>query len=726
MRTALLITVLFAVTGLMAAQEQGDAQYGGGQADEGRSSGSADSGVARLSLIRGDVSMQRGDSGDWVATSINTPIVGGDTLATSNGGRAEIQLDYANVLRLAAQTQIRVANLSRSNIQIQVAQGYANLSTFSGGDAQVEIDTPNVTIRPVRDGKYRVEVASDSETNVIVRQGEAEIATSQGSTNVKEGEIITIRGTDDPEYKVAQAPGGDDWDQWNRERDSSIRNSEGVRRTNPYYTGAQDLDNYGRWMNVPGYGQVWQPNDQPANWAPYQAGQWVWEPYYGWTWVSYEPWGWAPYHYGRWFYYGAGWYWWPGPITPVYRPVWSPAFVSFIGFGHHVGFGFGFSSIGWFPVGPYDPFYPWWGVGFNNFAVVNINFFNRGFFFHDHDRFFHDGFHGHGFSNFSSALNNPRVRAGITSVNAENFGHAGGRFEHGMDEATLRQAHVAQGNLGVVPTRESLSSRGFASAPAGIRTGASNRLFSRTQTSSVPSFREQTNRMQEAIRTHGSGVQGNARFGGEASANNRFSRNDSGTMNRGGSVQNGSGARQPAWNSFPSNQGQRSQDVNGRNGSHTFGGSNPGNMPGGQPRGAQGTENGSGRGGFSGNNSPNFPQNRNEGGRWQPPSNSRTRLDLSKPIVVPRAESNAYRGGSYSGGSNNSSPYNGPRGNSGYSYSSAPRGYSGYSGYSGSSRGNSGYSGRSYSGGGSRGGGGGGSRGSSGSHSSSHSGGGHR
>src|SRR5215469_536491 len=125
MRKALLITVLFAVTGLMAAQEQGDAQYGD-PAEAGRSS-SSDSGVGRLSLIRGDVSMQRGDSGDWVATSINTPIVSGDTVATSNGGRAEIQLDYANVLRLAAQTQVRLANLSHSNIQIQVAQGYANL-----------------------------------------------------------------------------------------------------------------------------------------------------------------------------------------------------------------------------------------------------------------------------------------------------------------------------------------------------------------------------------------------------------------------------------------------------------------------------------------------------------------------------------------------------------------------------------------------------------------------
>ena len=53
-----------------------------------------------------------------------------------------------------------------------------------------------------------------------------------------------------------------------------------------------------------------------------------------------------------------------------YRPLWSPAFVFFVGFGHHSGFGFG--SIGWFPVGPHDPFYPWYGRGFNHVNVVNI------------------------------------------------------------------------------------------------------------------------------------------------------------------------------------------------------------------------------------------------------------------------------------------------------------------------------------------------------------------
>ena len=115
--------------------------------------------------------------------------------------------------------------------------------------------------------------------------------------------LLLSAGLTEPEYKVSSAPDRDDWDTWNSDRDHIVRNSESVGHTNRYYTGVNDLDNNGRWVYVPGYGNVWQPY-QEATWAPYQTGRWVWEPYYGWTWVSYEPWGWAPYHYGRWFYYG--------------------------------------------------------------------------------------------------------------------------------------------------------------------------------------------------------------------------------------------------------------------------------------------------------------------------------------------------------------------------------------------------------------------------------------
>ncbi len=199
---------------------------------------------------------------------------------------------------------------------------------------------------------------------MIVRQGEAQIATPQGS------------------HRSSQRRNGDSS---RRRRFCTVQDfvCSGSRRlgpmeqrprphhpgreflahTNRRYTGTQDLDAYGRWQNVPDYGDVWVPNE-PDGWVPYRNGNWTYEPYYGWTWVGYEPWGWAPYHYGRWFSYGGSWAWWPGPVYAGYNPFWSPAYVSFWGWGSGFGFGFGFGGwggFGWLPLGPCDWFHPWWG-----------------------------------------------------------------------------------------------------------------------------------------------------------------------------------------------------------------------------------------------------------------------------------------------------------------------------------------------------------------------------
>src|SRR5262249_36820777 len=148
--------------------------------------------VAHISLIYGDVSTQRGDTKDWAVTSLNAPLMIGDRVATGEKSRTEIQLDYANILRLSARSQAKIADLSHSRIQLQVGQGFASYTMFKGSEADVEIDSPNVAVQPLKPGRYRVQVISDSETDVIVREGEAEIITPKGSTRVHEGELITI------------------------------------------------------------------------------------------------------------------------------------------------------------------------------------------------------------------------------------------------------------------------------------------------------------------------------------------------------------------------------------------------------------------------------------------------------------------------------------------------------------------------------------------------------
>src|SRR5580700_2040233 len=364
--------------------QPGDEAQAGGPSGEGPAK--TDQGVGRISMTHGEVSTQRGDSGTWSAAVLNQPVVNGDKVSTGPGGRAEVQLDYANILRLGSNAQANIANFTQKYIQIQVGQGLANYSVFGESEAEPEIDTPNVAVHPAhKDGIFRIEVRPDGDSIVIVRKGEAQISTPQGIAEVHTGEMATVRGdSQSAQYKISPAPERDDWDRWNSDRDHLIRNASSWRHTNHYYTGTHDLDAYGSWQNVPDYGDVWVPNEADG-WAPYRDGNWTYEPYYGWTWVGYEPWGWAPYHYGRWFPYGAGWAWWPGPIYGggFYRPFWAPAYVSFWGWGAGFGFGFGFGGwggFGWLPIGPCDWFHPWWGGYGGRFGWAGRGGFDRGEF----------------------------------------------------------------------------------------------------------------------------------------------------------------------------------------------------------------------------------------------------------------------------------------------------------------------------------------------------------
>jgi hypothetical protein len=490
------------------ASQQYDPQYGQQSADQQQSG--PPQGVARVSLLRGDVSAQRGDSGDWVAITLNTPVMAGDKISTSATGSAELQLDSMNMLRLSGRTEADITTLSENHIQIQLSQGLAQYSVLRGSESDVEIDTPNVGIHPGRETSVRVQVNSENETVVIVRRGEAEISTSQGSTQVAAGQMITIRGTtDDAQYQTADAPALDEWDNWNADRDRSVQSSPVWSHVDPAYTGANDLDRNGQWSDVPDYGQVWTPNNVDQDWAPYSDGNWVWEPYYGWTWVGNEQWGWAPYHYGRWFRYGGAWRWSPGERGV--SPVWAPAYVDFFGFDGDFGIDAGFGSIGWLPIGPCDPFFPWYGFGFGSqFSFFGFRDFDR-FEFRDRNDFRRRFPHGveplhsrfdERFSNFRQAGRDPQILRSVNSVRAGDFGHGGVAHTRGVSSQQFQNSHFTSGGVPAVPTRASLSATNRAPNSGTIRNNQNMHFFgsSSRQPAQRSSFNEQVGRVQQGLR----------------------------------------------------------------------------------------------------------------------------------------------------------------------------------------------------------------------------------
>ena len=72
----------------------------------------------------------------------NQPVMTGDKISTGDGGRWELQLDYANTLRLGPNSKATVANLTRKNIQIQLGEGILNYAVSKDGESEPESILP--------------------------------------------------------------------------------------------------------------------------------------------------------------------------------------------------------------------------------------------------------------------------------------------------------------------------------------------------------------------------------------------------------------------------------------------------------------------------------------------------------------------------------------------------------------------------------------------------------
>jgi len=185
---------------------------------------SVNRGVARISVLNGDVSVQRGDSGDVVAAALNATMVVGDRVLTGPNSRAEVQFDSANAIRIASDSEVRLAEIADHRYQIQLARGLATFRVIPASESDVELSTPQVSIRPKKEGVYRILVRDENESEVTVRAGEVEVFTPRGVETLRAGRTMQVRGTpNDPEYQIISATGEDEWDRWNRSRDQDLQ-----------------------------------------------------------------------------------------------------------------------------------------------------------------------------------------------------------------------------------------------------------------------------------------------------------------------------------------------------------------------------------------------------------------------------------------------------------------------------------------------------------------------
>jgi hypothetical protein len=308
--------------------------------------------VGRISYLDGAVSFRPAEADTWAFAELNRTVTTGDRLWVDTVGHAEVQVG-ANAVRVGPETELDAVRVDDDMLQLRVPEGVVNLRvrTFDA-NADYELDTPNAAVTATKAGDYRIDVSPDGNTTkVTVHSGSAQVTSGGKSFQVNTQQAATIQGDSTTTYDVGPAGGPDAFDDWTLSRDArEDRPSASAQYASPDMGGLADLDDNGSWAQDADYGPVWYPAGLAVGWAPYSFGQWIWVDPWGWTWVDDAPWGWAPFHYGRWAYIRGAWGWCPGP--GIYDPVYGPGFVGFVGGG---GWAFG---VGWFPLGPYEPWFP--------------------------------------------------------------------------------------------------------------------------------------------------------------------------------------------------------------------------------------------------------------------------------------------------------------------------------------------------------------------------------
>lgn len=325
--------------------------------------------VGRISVVSGAVSVQPAGVDGWGEAVPNLPLGPGGRIYTNPDAKAEVQIGQTFV-RIGPNTDFTLVNSTPEGLYFGVAQGSIHLQVMGlWPDQSIFVQTPSGSSTLTTTGQMRVDVMPEIPAAVFTSFGVNLFVNGAGGyqQTIANGQSLELGGTNPVMAQWLEPGSWDPLDDWSHHRDEEIQASQSYQYVSQEIPGAYELDGAGTWEPGTEYGAVWFPNNVPEGWAPYHYGHWVNRSPWGWVWVEQESWGYAPFHYGRWVSYGGRWGWIPGPREA--HPVWSPALVVFAG-GIHIGGG-GVSV--WFPLGPGEPYRPWYPCSPRYIDSVNIS-----------------------------------------------------------------------------------------------------------------------------------------------------------------------------------------------------------------------------------------------------------------------------------------------------------------------------------------------------------------
>jgi hypothetical protein len=305
---------------------------------------------AHVAYVEGSATLER--EGRPETAPLNMPLLSGDRLKTLSG-RVEVLFGDGSALHMDSQTTVDL----QSDDLVRLIDGRVRLAIAAIADqANAErvayrVDSPAGSVRVVQPGEYRLAIlrrGEETQLELAVLRGSAEIFTDEGTTIVRAGERAYASAGLAPSYAYAyNSANWDSFDRWSESRRDARLGVSTQYLPSEVRAYASTFDEDGDWRYQQSYGYVWYPRVS-VGWRPYYYGRWAQYPRYGWTWIGADRFAWPTHHYGRWGFSAGAWFW-----IPASR--WAPAYVSWA----------------------YAPGYvSWCPLGFDNRPVIAVNIFN--------------------------------------------------------------------------------------------------------------------------------------------------------------------------------------------------------------------------------------------------------------------------------------------------------------------------------------------------------------
>ncbi len=286
--------------------------------------------IVRLSDVQGSVEIDKNTGVGFEKAFLNLPVTQGTQIKTGEDGRAEIEFEDGSSMRLTPKTSIQFSTLGAADSgahtsEVNLTEGMVYVNWLAKNSDQFTLNFAREKVTLDHPAHIRVD-ASPEIADLAVLKGDVMVDGSDGQLKVDKKKTATFDVADNDkskiENKVAEAP-LDDWDK----EASAYHDQYAKNNSSPYGYGTSDLNYYGSYTNVPGYGMMWQPYFTGVGWDPFMDGAWGFYPGYGYMFASAYPWGWLPYRYGNWMFVPSyGWMWQPGGwntwlTVPRYTPT---------------------------------------------------------------------------------------------------------------------------------------------------------------------------------------------------------------------------------------------------------------------------------------------------------------------------------------------------------------------------------------------------------------------